>query len=100
MLKRLRWATAGYVLGLATSYAVALRVRRALDRYTTPALRQRIGERLTARHHDLRAAVAEGRAAMAARERELRAARGLDRPRDGHAVLRVPEPVAGGSRPA
>lgn len=82
MFKRLRWTTTGYVLGVATSYVVAVRVRRAVRRFTADDVRLRLGEGLAATRDAVAAALADGRAAMAAREAELRAARGLDRQRD------------------
>lgn len=75
MFKRLRWLAVGYVFGLATSYFVALRVRRVVHRFTPPEVRGRVGDQMVAWRHDVRAAWVEGRAAMSARERELRSER-------------------------
>ena len=73
MFKRVRWTTLGYVAGIGTSYAVARRVRRTMERYTPPELARRSGERV-------RDALADGRAAARAREAELQRDFG-DRPR-------------------
>jgi hypothetical protein len=69
MFKRLRWLTTGFVLGLASSYAVTRRVRRTVRRYTPP----QVANRLTSSAANMQAAVGEGRDAMRRREAQLRA---------------------------
>jgi siroheme synthase (precorrin-2 oxidase/ferrochelatase) len=76
MFKRVRWTAVGYVAGLGTSYAVARKVRREVRKLDPQHVGQQVGERV-------RAAVADGRDAMRARETELR--RGYD-PRPLRAV--------------
>ena len=80
MLKRVRWMGMGFVAGVGATYVVTARVRRAVNRYVPSEVRDRVGAQVTARRHDMRAALAEGSAAMAAHEQELRTARDLDRP--------------------
>jgi hypothetical protein len=72
VFKRLRWTALGYVGGLATSWWALRRVRRAVDRVTPPAVRERAVDGLRDARADVRAAVAEGRAAMREREAQLR----------------------------
>jgi hypothetical protein len=74
MFKRIRWLLIGYVLGMATALSVARRVRRAVERFAPPEVR----ERMVAARDDVRAAVVEGRVAMRARETQLRTRYGLD----------------------
>ncbi len=73
MFKRARWTALGYVAGVGTSYVVARRVKRVLSSYTPPEVARRSADRM-------RDALNDGRAAMRAREAELRREFG-DRPR-------------------
>jgi hypothetical protein len=73
MFKRVRWVSAGFVLGLGSSYAVARRVRRTVQRYTPPQVADRLGTSAANAGRNARAAVVEGRSAMRAREADLRA---------------------------
>jgi len=73
MLKRARWLAAGFVLGLGSSYALARRVRRTVQRYTPPRVADRITGSATNLRRDMNAAVGEGKDAMREREAELRA---------------------------
>jgi hypothetical protein len=73
MFKRVRWTAIGYVAGVGTSYLVARRVKRTLSAYAPPEVARRSADRV-------RDAMADGRAAMRAREAELRREFG-DRPR-------------------
>jgi hypothetical protein len=73
MFKRARWLTAGFVLGLGSSYAVARQVRRTVQRYTPPRVADRIGNSAANLRRDMTAAVGEGRDAMREREADLRA---------------------------
>jgi len=72
VFKRTIWFSVGAATGLGSSWWVQRRVREAaaqlpsrVQREVTGAARRRVG--------DVRAAASEGRAAMAAREAELRA---------------------------
>jgi hypothetical protein len=76
VLKRTIWFTVGAATGLGSSWWVQRRVRQAaaqlperVQREVTDAARRRVS--------DVRAAASEGKAAMAAREAELRARLGL-----------------------
>jgi hypothetical protein len=73
MFKRARWLTTGFVLGVGSSYAVARRVRRAVQRYTPPEVADRLGTGASNMRRDVHAAVNEGRDAMRSREARLRA---------------------------
>jgi hypothetical protein len=71
VFKRTVWFTVGAATGLGSSWWVQRRVRQAaaqlperVQREVTDAARRRVG--------DVRAAASEGRAAMQAREAELR----------------------------
>jgi hypothetical protein len=65
MFKRLFWLLVGFVLGLASSWALTRRVRRIASRYVPADVVDRWGG-------NVRAAVSEGRGAMRNREAELR----------------------------
>jgi hypothetical protein len=86
MIKRVTWFVAGAATGAAGAVAAGRKVRRAADRLLpTNVARSAAGE--VARRKDaVVAAVREGKAAMIAKEHELRARR------DGH-------PVVGGQGP-
>jgi hypothetical protein len=73
MLKRARWLTTGFLIGVGSSYAVTRRVRRTIHRYAPPEVLDRVGDRAGAVVTDLRGALSEGRDAMRSREAELRA---------------------------
>lgn len=65
MIRRLFWMSFGAILG-ASSWAYAnKRVQRMVDRYAPAEVRNRFSDKV-------KAAVAEGKDAMAAKERELR----------------------------
>jgi hypothetical protein len=66
MFKRLFWLIVGFIIGLTSSWAVTRRVRRLAERYAPVEVVDRWGG-------NMRAAVGEGRAAMRAREAELKA---------------------------
>jgi hypothetical protein len=66
VFKRLFWLVVGFVLGLGSSWAVTRRLRRIAARYAPAEVVDRWGS-------SFRAAVAEGRDAMRAREAELKA---------------------------
>jgi hypothetical protein len=73
MLKRVRWLSLGYIVGIASSYAVFRRMQRIVRRYTPVEVVQRAGDGAQQKRRDVQAAVSEGRHAMRAREAELRA---------------------------
>jgi hypothetical protein len=73
MLKRVRWATFGYLVGIASSYAVFRRMQRIVRRYAPVEVVQRAGDGAQQKRRDVHAAVVEGRHAMRTREAELRA---------------------------
>jgi hypothetical protein len=73
MLKRVRWWSFGYILGVASSYAVFRRMQRIVRRYAPVEVVQRAGDGAQHVRRDVHAAVIEGRHAMRAREAELRA---------------------------
>jgi hypothetical protein len=73
MFKRARWISAGFVLGVGSSYALTRRVKRTVQRYTPPRVADRITGTATNLRKDVHAAVGEGRDAMREREADLRA---------------------------
>jgi hypothetical protein len=73
MFKRARWVSIGFVLGVGSSYAVARRARQVVQRYTPPALADRVTQSAGSLQRDVRAAVRTGRGAMRDREADLRA---------------------------
>lgn len=74
MFKRVRWTLFGALLGAGGSMWARRRVRRKLERYLPAQLGTEARQRLSIAGEDLRAALDEGRAAMAEREAELRSA--------------------------
>jgi hypothetical protein len=62
MFKRLRWLSIGFVFGAGSSYAVARRLRRAVQHYAPPQVVDRLGM-----------GAANVRHAMRLREAQLRA---------------------------
>ena len=79
MLRRLFWLCVGVAIGLGTSFWVMRFVRETMARYTPERVSADVADAVKGFGVDLRAAVAEGRAAMREREAELRAE--LDRSR-------------------
>jgi hypothetical protein len=73
MFKRLRWLSIGFVFGVGSSYAVARRLRRAVQHYAPPQVVDRLGTGAANVRRDVHAAVGEGRDAMRLREAQLRA---------------------------
>jgi hypothetical protein len=67
MIKRLRWFTIGFLVGLGSSWAAFRRVKRVAQRYTP-------GDMVDRWSGNVRAAVSEGRDAMRSREAELHTA--------------------------
>ncbi len=70
LFKRLFWLIFGFVLGVASSWAVTRRVRRAMTRLAPADVVDRWSD-------NVRSAVSEGRTAMRTREVELNS--GFDR---------------------
>lgn len=81
MFKRTRWMVVGYAAGIGTSAYAAIKARQAARRFTPPEIAHRAADRAVAGAERVRDAVAEGRAAMAEREAELRLAFDVERPR-------------------
>ena len=73
MFKRLFWLMVGIGFGFGMSFWFTRFVRQTIDRYSPERVSSDLGEAVRALGEDLRAAVAEGRAAMREREQELRA---------------------------
>lgn len=72
MLKRLFWLLMGIGFGFGVSFWVMRFVRSTVERYTPERVSADLGVALKSFGADLRAAAAEGRAAMKEREVELR----------------------------
>ena len=70
MFKRLFWLVFGFVLGIASSWAVTRRVRRIMERLAPTDVVDRWSD-------NVKSAVSEGRSAMRTREVELNS--GFDR---------------------
>jgi hypothetical protein len=70
VFKRLFWLVFGFVLGIASSWAVTRRVRRIMQRIAPTDVVDRWSD-------NVKSAVSEGRSAMRTREVELNS--GLDR---------------------
>jgi hypothetical protein len=66
VFKRLFWLVVGFALGLASSWAVARRLRRVAERFAPTDVVDRWSD-------NVRSAVSEGRTAMRERETELNA---------------------------
>ncbi len=71
MFKRLFWLTVGLSIGFGTSYWTVRYVRRTIERYTPERLANDAARVARTVGADLKAATAEGRAAMRQREAEL-----------------------------
>ena len=65
MFKRLFWLVFGFVLGIASSWAVTRRVRRMMERLAPTDVVDRWSD-------NVRSAMSEGRTAMRTREVELK----------------------------
>jgi len=79
MFKRLFWLAVGTGLGFGMSFWIMRTVRSTIERYTPERVSSDVSSALRGLGGDLRAAVAEGRAAMAERESELRESLGARR---------------------
>jgi hypothetical protein len=72
MFKRLFWLMIGAGFGFGVSFWLIRFVRQTVERYTPERVSSDLAGALRAFGEDLRAAVAEGRAAMQEREAEIR----------------------------
>ena len=72
MFRRLVWLVVGAGFGFGVSFWVMRAVRGAVDRYRPERVSSDLSGAVRAFGGDLRAAAAEGRAAMREREEELR----------------------------
>lgn len=73
LARRVIWLVVGFVLGLGSSWALMRRLRRFAMRVAPADVAARWSDGARSARRGVRAAVAEGRAAMRAREAELRA---------------------------
>ena len=73
MFKRLFWLAIGLGLGFGMSFWLMRFIRETMDRYRPERMSQDLSGAISKLGDDLRAAVREGRLAMAEREEELRA---------------------------
>ena len=73
MFKRLLWLVIGAAFGFGMSFWLMRFVRETVDRYRPERVSQDLAGALSKLGDDIRAAVREGRMAMAEREEELRA---------------------------
>ena len=79
MFKRLFWLAVGTGLGFGLSFWIMRTVRSTIERYTPERVSSDVTSALRGLGGEVRAAVAEGRAAMAERESELRESLGARR---------------------
>ena len=73
MFKRIFWLAIGLGLGFGMSFWLMRFIRETVDRYRPERVSQDLAGAISKLGDDLRAAVREGRMAMAEREEELRA---------------------------
>ena len=73
MFKRIFWLAIGLGLGFGMSFWLMRFLRETVDRYRPERVSQDLAGAISKLGDDLRAAVREGRMAMAEREEELRA---------------------------
>ena len=85
MIRRLWWFTLGWLVGVASSAYVAVKMRRSIRRYRP----ERVVDTVREWGDELKAAVSEGRVAMHEREAEIRASTG-----NGRAAAPVSQPGA------
>ncbi|MHB1924323.1 MAG: hypothetical protein ACYCSJ_06515 [Acidimicrobiales bacterium] len=79
MFKRLFWLAVGTGLGFGMSFWIMRTVRSTIERYTPERVSSDLSQALRGLGADIRAAVGEGRQAMAERETELRESLGTRR---------------------
>jgi len=80
MMRRVTWFVAGAATGAASAVAAARKVRRTAEKLAPANVARTAVAGIKDRAHDVADAVREGKAAMLAKELELRARR------DGHPV--------------
>lgn len=73
MFKRIFWLAVGLGIGFGMSFWFMRFIRETVDRYRPERVSQDLAGAISKLGDDLRAAVREGRMAMAEREEELRA---------------------------
>lgn len=73
MFKRFFWLTIGLTIGYATSFWLMRTVRRTVERLTPERVTQDVVAGARSFGNEVKAALDDGRAAMRAREAELRA---------------------------
>jgi len=73
MFKRIFWLAIGLGIGFGMSFWFMRFIRETVDRYRPERVSQDLAGAISKLGDDLRAAVREGRMAMAEREEELRA---------------------------
>jgi hypothetical protein len=73
MFKRIFWLAIGLGIGFGMSFWFMRFIRETVDRYRPERVSQDLAGAISKLGDDLRAAVREGRVAMAEREEELRA---------------------------
>jgi hypothetical protein len=71
VFKRLFWLAIGMGFGFGASFFVVRAMRRTIERYTPERVSSDLSSALSQFGRDIRAAVAEGRLAMAEREAQL-----------------------------
>lgn len=79
MFKRLFWLSVGTGLGFGLSFWIMRTVRSTVERYSPERVSSDLSGALRQLGGDLRAAVADGRQAMAQREAEVRESTGTRR---------------------
>jgi len=79
VFKRLFWLAVGTGLGFGMSFWIMRTVRSTIERYTPERVSSDLSQALRGLGSDIRAAVGEGRQAMAEREAELRESLGTRR---------------------
>lgn len=72
MLKRVRWLSVGFGLGIGATVAARRSVRKRVEAYQPSALKDRVTDSLQTVRDQLAAAVEDGRSVARERESELR----------------------------
>jgi hypothetical protein len=72
VFKRLFWLVVGAGFGFGVSFWLMRFVKETVDRYTPERVSGDLADAIRSFGHDIRAAVADGRDAMRAREQEIR----------------------------
>ena len=79
MFKRLFWLAVGAGRGFGMSFGIMRTVRSTMERYSPERVSSDLSDALRGLGADIRAAVSDGRQAMAEREAELRESLGTRR---------------------